>query len=74
MSILKTLNHLYSNSFIEFLKDPYLVLYTLHIHHSSQYCHIKFNGNLYQQIYADYTEFILSFLALDFIFYSDSYS
>jgi len=28
MSILKTLNHLYSNFFIEFLKDPSLVLYS----------------------------------------------
>jgi len=27
MSILKTLNHLYSNFFMEFLKDPSLVLY-----------------------------------------------
>jgi len=28
MSILKTLNHLYSNFFMEFLKDPSLVLYS----------------------------------------------
>jgi len=28
MSILKTLNHLYSNSFMEFLKDPSLDLYS----------------------------------------------
>jgi len=28
MSILKTLNHLYSNYFLEFLKDPSSVLYS----------------------------------------------
>jgi len=28
MSILNTLNHLYSNFFMEFLKDPSLVLYS----------------------------------------------
>jgi len=28
MLILNTLNHLYSNSFMEFLKDPPLVLYS----------------------------------------------
>jgi len=28
MSILKTLNHLYSNTFMEFLKDPSLILYS----------------------------------------------
>jgi len=29
MSIMKTLNHLYSNFFMVFLKDPSLVLYSL---------------------------------------------
>jgi len=38
MPLLKTLNHLYSNFFMEFLKDPLLVLY---LHHSSQYCNVK---------------------------------
>jgi len=41
MSILKTLNHLYSISFIEFLKDPSLpLLGTLFFILYTQYCHI----------------------------------
>jgi len=67
MSILKTLNHLYSNFFTDFIKDPSLVLY------SSSYTLIQplttviSNSATNHHFYADDTQLLLSFSALDFL-------
>jgi len=60
MSILKTLNHLYSNFFMEFLKDSSLVLY------SSSYTPLisVLSYLILQQ--TTYSMMMLSFSALDF--------
>jgi len=66
MSILKSLNHLYSNFFkAEFLKDPFLILY------SSSYTPLLslLSYLIHQQItnfYHDDTQLLLSFSALGF--------
>jgi len=65
MSILKTLNYLYSNFFMEFLKDPsfgplLFILYTTPL------STVISNSSANHQLYADDTQFLLSFSALDF--------
>jgi len=64
VSILKTPNHLYSNSFMAFLKDPSLVNY------SSSYTPLlsvlSSNSAAKHHLYHDDTQLLLSFLVLDF--------
>jgi len=62
MSILKTLNHLYSNSFTEFLKDPSLIL----IFYTTPLSTVISNCSANHHLYADDTQLLLSFSALDF--------
>jgi len=64
MSILKTLNHLYSNFFMKFLKDPSLVLYS--ILYMTPISTVKSNSSANHHLYADDTQLLLSFSALDF--------
>jgi len=59
MSILKTLNHLYSNFFMEFLKDLGPLLFT-------PLSTVIYNSSANHQLYADDTQLILSLSALDF--------
>jgi len=65
MSILETLNNLYSNCFIEFLNDPSLLLY------SSSYTPLLSvgvisNSAANHHLYTDDTQLLLIFSALDF--------
>jgi len=65
ISILKTPNHLYSNIFMEFLKDPSLVLYSSsYIPILSVLSYLIKSAN--HQLYADDTQLLISFSALDF--------
>jgi len=64
MSILKTLNHLYSNFFMEFLKGPSLVLY------SSSYTPLRSVisiSSANHQLYADDTQLLLKVETSDFL-------
>jgi len=63
MSILKTLNHLYSNFFMEFLNDPSLVLYSSSC--TSLLSVLSYNSSNHL-LYADDTQLLLSFSAFDF--------
>jgi len=63
VSILKTLNHLYSNFFMEFLKDSSLVFYFSS--HTSLLSDVISNSSANQHLYADDTQLLLSFSALD---------
>jgi len=67
-SILKTRYHLYSNSFMKFLKDPSLDPSSLYLTHHSAHSPstVISNSAANHHLYADDTQLLLSFSALHF--------
>jgi len=63
---IETLNYLYSNFFMEFLKDPSLVLYILFILYTTLLSTVISNSSANHQLYADDAQLFLSFSALNF--------